>query len=163
MVISKAMCDKLNEQVTHEFHASQIYLAMACMFESLSLKQLAGWFRAQANEERGHALKIIDYILAQQGKVQIGAVPQPPAEYPSVVDAIDAAVQHEVKVTNQINALVALAEQERDYATRSFLAWFVDEQVEEVDSVSHLREVARLAGKNLLQLEAYVAHLGRSS
>jgi ferritin len=155
------MTAKLNEQITNEFNASQIYLAMACMFESLSLKLLAGWFRAQTEEERGHALKILNYILSQQGTVELGAIPKPAIEYPSVPAAIEAAVKHEIKVTGQINDLVALAEKEKDYATRSFLQWFVNEQVEEVDSVSHLHEIAKMASKNLLQLEAYVAHLGR--
>ena len=161
MAISKAMTAKLNDQITHEFYASQIYLAMACMFESMSLKMLAGWFRMQAEEERGHALKLLNYILTQQGTVTLGAIPKPATEYPSVPAAIEAAVKHEIKVTGQINDLVALAEKEKDYATRSFLQWFVNEQVEEVDSVSHLHEIAKMASKNLLQLEGYVAHLGR--
>ncbi len=161
MLISDAMNAKLNEQITHEFHSSHIYLAMACQFERQSLKVLANWFRLQAREELTHAYKIIDYITAQQGVVHLKAIPEPPAEYPSVEDAIKAAVEHEKKITKCIHDLVALAEKEQDFATREFLGWFVKEQVEEVDSVSQLYDAARMAGKNLLQLEAYVAHLGR--
>lgn len=163
MAISKAMTDKLNAQITNELNASQVYLAIACMFENMSLKILAGWFRAQAEEERKHALKILDYVLSQGAQAVLGAIPKPQATYPSALAAIEAAVKHEIKVTGQINDLVALAEKEKDYATRSFLAWFVDEQVEEVDSVSHLAEVTKMAGKNLLQLESYVARLGRGN
>jgi len=62
-------------------------------------------------------------------------------------------------VTDQIHALVALAEKDKDYATQSFLRWFVDEQVEEVESQRYLLDVAKMAGDRLLQLEAAVSHL----
>lgn len=160
MPLSAAMNAKLNEQIGHEFNASQTYLAMACMFETQGLKMLAQHFRKQTEEEREHGLKILDYILTVDGRVTLGALPPPPAEWPNVLAAVEAAVAHEQKVTKQIHDLVALAGQDKDYATRSFLKWFVDEQVEEVSSMSHLAQVTKMAGANLLQLEAYVARLG---
>jgi ferritin len=135
MMISKAMNTKLNEQVAHEFGASQAYLAMACQFEGLGLKALAAHFRRQTEEERGHALKILDYVLEVGGKMTLSKLDAPPAEYRTVLAAIQAAVAHEKRVTAQIHALMKLAEKETDYATRSFLEWFVDEQVEEVSSM----------------------------
>lgn len=156
-MISAAMAAKLSEQVGHEFFASQSYLAMACMFSGKSLSVLAGKFRAQTEEERGHALKILDYLLEVGATVTLQSLPAPRSDYPTAISAIEAAVEHEKKVTRQIHELVALAEKEQDYATRSFLQWFVDEQVEEVSSMSTLVEIARMAGENLLQLEAYVA------
>ncbi len=158
MPISEAMNAKLNEQITNEFNASQIYLAMAVMFDDMGLKNLSRRFRMQVEEERQHALKILDYIPQVEGKVRLAAIPEPPAEWPSIEAAIEAALAHERKVTGQINDLVALAEKENDYASRSFLQWYVDEQVEEVDSMNNLLQAAKLAGKNLLQLEAYVVH-----
>ncbi len=160
MAISQAVSGKLNEQITNEFMASQIYLAMACQFESMSLKQLAGRFFKQAEEERGHAMKILKYVLEAEGKVTLQALAQPPTEWASVLAAIEGALAHERKVTSQINDLVTLAAQEKDYSTQSFLKWFVDEQVEEVASTAYLRDVAKMAGANLLHLEMIVAKLG---
>jgi ferritin len=159
MALSKAMNNKLNEQITNEFYASQVYLAMACMFEDMGLKVLAKLYRKQTEEERGHALKILDYVPSVQGTVKLAALPEPPAKYRSVQAAIDAALEHERKVTSQIHALVTLAEKEKDYQTQSFLKWFVDEQVEEVESQLYLSQLAGMAGDRLLQLEAAVAHL----
>lgn len=158
MLISKAMNAKLNDQITHEFGASQSYLAMACMFERQGLKSLAGFFRKQTEEEREHALKILDYVLGVGGNVALAALAAPRPEFPSALSAIQAAVKHEMNVTAQINDLVALADKEKDYATRSFLQWFIDEQVEEVSSIEHLARIASLAGNNLLQLESYLRH-----
>jgi ferritin len=159
MAISQTVNGKLNEQITNEFMAAQIYLSMACMFETMSLKQLAGRFFKQTEEERGHALKILKYVLEAEGKVTLQALPQPPATWASVLAAIEAALEHERKVTKQINDLVTLADEEKDYATHSFLKWFVDEQVEEVASMAYLRDVAKLAGSNLLTIEMVVPHL----
>ena len=159
MLISKAMNTKLNDQIANELGASQAYLAMACMFEDLGLKALAAHFRRQTEEERGHALKIIDYVINVSGVVKLGALTAPKSDYPTAKAAIDAALKHELKVTSDINDLMALAEKERDYAPRSFLQWFVDEQVEEVSSMEHLLRIAEMAGVNLLQLESYVRHM----
>lgn len=159
MSISQAMSARLNEQITSELSASQKYLAMACVFESMGLKVLARRFRQQSDEERGHALKIVDYLLDVGARVTLQAVPQPKGDYPTALAALEAAVESELAVTRQIDELVALAEKESDYATRSFLQWFVDEQVEEVSTTTHLVQLAKMAGSNLLQLEACVHQL----
>ncbi|MBI5865386.1 MAG: ferritin [Planctomycetes bacterium] len=159
MHISKAMNAKLCEQISNEFGASQAYLAMACMFDGLALKGLAKLFRKQTDEEREHALKILDYVLEVGGDVKLAALPAPKSDFSSVKAAIDAAHKHELRVTQQIHDLVALADKEKDYASRSFLQWFVDEQVEEVSSMEHLLRIAEMAGVNLLQLESYVRHM----
>ncbi len=158
MAISKTLNAKLNEQIGNEFFASQTYLAIACMFEEMGLKMLAKLFRKQTEEEREHALKILDFLPTVEGTVTIGAIPQPTAKYPSVLAAIEASLEHERKVTAQFNELMTLAIKENDYAAQSFLKWFIDEQVEEVDQQIHLAQVARMAGEHYLQLEAYVAN-----
>ena len=159
MALSEVMNTKLNQQITNEFYASQLYLAIACMFEERGLKMLAKLYRKQTEEERGHALKILDFISTVEGKVRLQAIPEPTPTFPSVLAAIEAALEHERKVTRQIHDLMALAEQEQDYATQALLRWYVEEQVEEVDSQLHLVHIARLAGDHVLQLEAYVAHM----
>lgn len=157
MPLSKTLNTKLNEQVTHEFFASQLYLSMAFMFDDQGLQMLSKLYQKQAEEERGHALKIAKYMQDVEGKVTLQAIPQPASEFRSPLAAIEAALEHERKVTQQIHDLVGLAEQEKDYATRTFLNWFVDEQVEEVDTQLKLAQIARMVGDRYVQLEAYVA------
>lgn len=160
MMISKAMNAKLNEQITNELGASQTYLAMSCMFKDMGLNVLAKLFRKQTEEERMHALKILDYVLDVGAQVEIGALAAPPMKYPSVVTTIDAALNHERKVTQQIHDLVSLAEQEKDWSTRSFLQWYVDEQVEEISTMTQLAQLAKLAGEDLLKLELHLDKFG---
>lgn len=158
VMISEKMNKELNEQITREFNASQTYLAMACLFAGKALKLLAKRFRKQAEEEREHALKILDYVLEVGGTVELQPLPAPRAEYPSVLAAIEAAVEHEQGVARQVDELCALAESEKDNATRNFLNWYVAEQIEEVSSMRQLADVARMCGNALLQLEAYLIH-----
>lgn len=158
MMISSAMTARLNDQVTMEFGAAHKYLAMACVFDRMGLKILCRRFLQQADEERGHAMKILNYLRETAAVVHLAAVPQPKSDYKSVEEIVKAALDSEWAVTRSINEIVALAEQEKDYATRSFLQWFVDEQVEEVSSMNDLLTLVQLAGPNLLQVEARVLH-----
>jgi ferritin len=59
-------------------------------------------------------------------------------------------------VTQQINDLYELAQKEKDYATLQFLTWFLQEQVEEENTVSDVIDRLTLAGNDpagLLRLD----------
>ncbi len=158
MMISAAMNTKLNEQIAAEFAAAHAYLAMACAFDRMALKALAKRFFQQHDEERGHGMKILHYIHEVGGTVSLDAVAKPKKDYKSVEAIVSTALQNEIDITEKINELVTFADSEKDYATRSFLEWFVDEQVEEVSTMSDLLNVVKLAGNNVLQVEALVRH-----
>lgn len=158
MSISVKMAEQLNQQVANEFNAAYKYRAMAYCFADMGLKIFAKRFEEQADEERGHALKIAKYIQDVNSKVELQAVAKPKHDYKSAKEIVEAALKSEETVTSQINALVALAAQENDYATRNFLEWFVEEQVEEVASMRELLQWVTMAGENnLFQLENRIA------
>jgi ferritin len=142
------MQDALNGQITKEFYASQLYLAMSAHFEALNLKGFAHWMRVQSDEEREHALKLFGFILARGGTVELGAVEQPPAEFGSPIEIFQASLAHERRVTAWINDLYARATAENDYASQVFLQWFIDEQVEEEANASEMIDRLSMAGDN---------------
>jgi ferritin len=156
-LISDAVNAKLNEQVKNEFGASHAYLAMSAAFDSMGLKILAARFLEQSEEEREHALKIFKYIQDVGGDVALTTIPEPKAKFETAKDIIKAALDSELTVTQQINNLVALADKEKDYATRSFLNWFVDEQVEEVQSMRDLLQWSEMV-RDVLYVENLVRH-----
>ena len=160
MMISNPMAEKLNEQITHELFSAHLYLAMSCAFNHMGLPMLAQWFNDQADEERAHAMKIVNYVQDVGGAVSLDALTKPQTFTDSPVDIVSAAVEHEMSITRQINDLVALAESEKDYATRSFLQWFLDEQVEEVATVNGLLHLVKMGGDmHMLEVEARVAKM----
>lgn len=158
MKISQKMNKLLNQQVTHELGTSHAYLAMSFWFDDQGLKVFGKRFSKQAEEEREHAMKITKYIQDTGGKIDLAALPKPRGEFDSARAAVKTALGSERTVTQQINKLVAAADSEKDYATRSFLTWFVDEQVEEEASMIDLLQMVDLAGKNnLFQVETRLA------
>jgi ferritin len=160
MLTPAPVVEKLNEQIANEFHAAHNYMAMACRFDELGLKMLAQWFFRQGEEERDHGKKILHYLLEVGADVKLRAIGEPVGDLSSPVAIVETALAQEKKVTEQIHNLFALAEEHRDYATRSFLAWFVDEQVEEVATMTELLQMLKLAGdQHLLQVEARVSEM----
>ncbi|HMB18242.1 MAG TPA: ferritin-like domain-containing protein, partial [Gaiellaceae bacterium] len=57
-------------------------------------------------------------------------------------------------------ALVALARDEGNLVGEQFLHWFLQEQREEVASMSELLRIVERAGDNLLLVEEYLARTG---
>ena len=64
----------------------------------------------------------------------------------SPIEAFKAAYEHEQFISKCINELAALAEE--DYSTRSFLEWFINEQVEKEASVKKILDKLRFAENN---------------
>ena len=157
-LINQTIQTALNKQVVEEFSASAQYTAMAYYFEGETLPGLAEFFHAQADEERGHALKLLSYISEAGGQPLVPATNEPKNHFEDAEEVVQMALNQELKVTEQINGLVDLAIAENDHLSRSFLQWFVDEQLEEVSSMSALLNVVRRAANtNLLLVEDYLA------
>jgi ferritin len=159
MLISKELNAAINEEIGLEFFASHQYLAMASYFESLALKKLAAMFRKQGDEEREHAIKFVHYLDETGGTVEIPAIQAPRATFVSVEEAVKVSLDWEIEVTRRVNALMALAIEQKDYAAQDFLRWFVTEQVEEVATMDNLLKVVKAAGeRSLIMIEAYLVH-----
>ena len=126
----------LNDQINAEYHSSYLYLAMAAYFESINMRGFAAWMTVQAREEMAHAMKFYHYIIERGGHVSLKAIPAPPDQWKSVLEAFQAAYAHEQYITGRIYKLVDLAQKDKDYATNAMLQWFVSEQVEEEASAN---------------------------
>ena len=89
-------------------------------------------------------MKLYNFIEERLGRVTLKAVDAPPTEWESPLAAFEAVLKHEQKVTGLINKLVDQAIAENDHATRGFLQWFVDEQIEEEASADAIVEQLKL-------------------
>jgi ferritin len=154
---AQAFIDRLNEQIGHEFAASQQYLAIAVYYDDETLPRLAAFFYQQALEERNHALMMVQYLLDAGGSAPIPGIDPPQSEFGDVVAPITLALKQERKVSDQINSLTAIARQESDYTSEQFMQWFIKEQIEEISSMSDLLKVVERARDNPLLAEEYLA------
>jgi ferritin len=152
-----AFVDRLNEQVGHEFAASQQYLAIAVYYDDETLPRLAAFFYAQSLEERNHALMMIQYLLDAGVEAPIPGVQAPQTGFGDVVEPVALALAQERRVSEQINGLAGIARKESDYTSEQFMQWFIKEQVEEVSSMSDLLKVVERAKDNPLLAEEYLA------
>ena len=159
MQISKAVADLMSAQVGNELGASNQYIQIAAFFDGESLSKLAKFFYDQAEEEREHAMKFVHYLMEVGAPLSIDAIPATKIDIGTAEKAFEMSLAWEKEVTGQINKIMDLAIEEKDYASQAFLQWFVTEQVEEVSTMETMLDVVRKAGeKNLLMVEAYLIH-----
>jgi ferritin len=159
------MQDAFNEQMKHEFYSSYLYLSMSAYCESANLPGLAHWMRGQAREEVIHAMKIFDHLIDRGGRVLLQPIGQPPADFKTPREVFEQAHKHEQEVTASINRMYGLAVDEKDFASRVFLDWFVQEQVEEEKTSDLLAEQLRMVGDDrpgLLMLDRELGQRRRS-
>jgi ferritin len=152
--------EALNEQIANEFGASQQYLAIAVHYDAHTLPQLAKHFYRQAIEERNHAMMIVQYLLDADADVRIPGANAPHTAFQDERAPVALALAQERTVTEQIVSLVQIARAEGDLVGEQFLGWFLQEQREEVASMSSLLAVIdRATTANLLLVEDYLARV----
>ena len=129
--LSEEMESLLNNQVKMEAKSSAIYLAMAAFCDQLGFENSSDFFYTQAEEERGHMLKIFKYIADVGGTPISPEVTEVPQEFENFRGVFESALEQEIEVTKAINKILSTAYKEGDHATANFLQWFVKEQQEE--------------------------------
>ncbi len=147
----------LNEQIGYEFAASLQYVAIAVHYEADTLPQLAAHFYRQAVEERNHAMMMVQYLLDADLDVVVPGVEAPRTDFADVVAPVQLALDQEKRVTAQISDLVKIAREEGDLVGEQFLHWFLQEQREEVSSMSALLNVVERSRDNVMLIEDYLA------
>jgi ferritin len=152
-----AFSDAVNRQIGYEFAAAQQYIAIAVYYDSETLPELAGHFYRQALEERNHAMMIVQYLLDSDETVVIPGVEAPQTSFSDPVAPVALALEQEKRVTEQIVELVKLAREDGELVGEQFLHWFLQEQREEVASMTELLAVVERGRDNLLHVEEYLA------
>ena len=160
-MLNQAVQDAMNEQIGNELFSAYQYLSMAAYCESENLPGFAHWMRSQAQEETVHAMKFYDFILERSGRVVLGAIDGPLVEFGSPLEVFQSALEHEKMVTGMINNLYGLAIRENDYASQTFLQWFVTEQVEEEKNAGDVVETLKMIGDGTEALFLLDRELGR--
>ncbi|MGL6278551.1 MAG: ferritin [Gaiella sp.] len=147
----------LNEQIAYEFAASQQYVAIAVHYDGQTLPQLAAHFYRQAVEERNHAMMMVQYLLDAGDEVVVPAVAAPLTSFPDVVAPVALALEQERRVTSQIQQLALTARDEGDLVGEQFMHWFLQEQREEVSSMSALLDVVTRSKDSVMHVEDFLA------
>ena len=156
MQINQAVNKAINKQIGLEFGAYLQYLTISTHFDVEGLSELAAFYKEQAEDERDHAERFINHVVAFNGKLEIPTIEAPSSDVKSVEEAAQLSLDWEIKVTDEINSLLKLSIEQEDHITESFLSWFIDEQLEELSTMNKLLKVAKRAGTNELAVEEFL-------
>jgi ferritin len=164
-MLSKKMCVLLNKQIETEANASSTYLAMASWLEVQGYEGSSAFLYGHSNEEREHMMKLLRYVNERGGHGLVPALKAPAADYKSLGDIFEDLLEHEIKVSKEINKLVDAALDEKDFATHNFLQWYVQEQMEEERLARTVLDKFKLIGNDkggLYMLDRELAALAAS-
>ena len=160
-MVSENIVKLINEQIAKEQYAAQYYLSMSAWFSAQDLDGIANYFRVQSKEELMHADKMFDYLNDVGGEIIMGGIEQPPHVFSNHTEVFEKALEHEKLVTKSIFNIVKNANQEGDFATVSFLQWFINEQVEEEANASQLVTKIKMVSENPSALYLFDQELGQ--
>ncbi len=144
--LSKKMAAALNDQITEEANAAQIYLSYGAWAAGEGYNGIARFLFRHAEEERNHMMKVLEYIIKRGGAVKLAAIAAPPDNPNNIGSCFGKIYEHEVSNTKMIYVLVKKCMEEEDWATWNFLQWFVKEQTEEETFAMNLVDKVKLAG-----------------
>ena len=130
-MMSETISKAINEQIHAELTASYSYLAMSAYCDRSSFAGAAKWLRLQSQEEYGHAMRLLDFMLARHAHVVLADLARPKIDYASLLDVFETAFKQEQAVSAQIESLYELTFKEKAYTAVVQLEWFLTEQVEE--------------------------------
>jgi ferritin len=147
-MLNKKVEQALNEQIRIEAESSQVYLAMASWAEINGYPGTSAFLYRHSDEERMHMLKLIKFVNDRGGKAIIPALPAPEADCKDLQTIFTTLLEHETKVTSEINNVVHICLEEKDYTTHNFMQWYVSEQIEEETLARNVLDKLKLAGND---------------
>jgi ferritin len=130
-MITTSLLAAVNQQILHEQSNAHAYQAVSLYFGRVNLHGLEAFMAQQVVEERMHASKLIQHVNDRGGRVELGAIPAPKADFVSPLEAAESVQALERTTTETINQLYEMACNEGDYALQVLLHGYITEQVEE--------------------------------
>ena len=147
-MLNKKVSELLNDQINKELYSAYLYLDFSIFYEEKGLSGFANWYKIQAQEERDHAMLMLEYLQINSEKVTLLAVDKPDKVMKELIDPLKFGLEHEQYVTSLINNIYAEAYENKDFRTMLFLDWFVKEQLEEEKNAEDMITKMELFGSD---------------
>ena len=159
-MINDRVKEILNEQINKEFYSAYLYLSMGAYLSDMGMYGISKWMEIQAREEIDHGMILFDYILKRKAKVELHALNAPEIGFSGPQDIFEKAYEHEKTISESINRIASLAENECDLATRNFIDWYLKEQIEEEDNILRILSKLKAFGADKASLYLLDKDLG---
>lgn len=138
----------LNAQINKEFYSAYLYLDFSNYYYREGLDGFGNWYKVQVQEERDHAMLMLQYLQNNGETVTLDAVAKPDKTFTGFGDPLHFGLEHEQYITTSINTIYAAANAAGDFRTMQFLDWFVKEQGEEEKNSEDLIKKFELFGSD---------------
>jgi ferritin len=145
------MIKALVRQVGIELSNKYFYKAFANYFGTNGLFNLEEYFEKRATEEELHHKWISDYLSFNDAEFQYPEIPKTDIKIDNNLTPFTATVDREINTTMEINKLIELALEQKDWATFSWLTGDSDEKgrlcLEQIEEESISRSILDLASE----------------
>ncbi|UAB84894.1 ferritin [Zunongwangia sp. SCSIO 43204] len=141
LLIHVDVLDLLNKQIKQEAESSSAYLAMASWCDHNGLVYSAEFFYEQSAEEREHMMKIFHFINDNGGTAYSPEVTNINHDFTSLEEIFETALDQEIAITKSIHNIIYECRNKRDLTTENFLQWYVNEQMEEEQTMRRALEL----------------------
>ena len=108
-------------------------------------------------------MKFVTFLSGQGVKPVIPSTKQPSQSFKSLESICKIALKNEQAVSKSIQKIAEMALKQKDFATRNFIQWFVDEQIEEEQKFETILQKFDLLGRDKLAIYEINKLLGLST
>ncbi|NVO21278.1 MAG: ferritin [Bacteroidetes bacterium] len=146
MIKNKKIEQALIGQIKNEEHSSRLYMAMASWCHANGFHGASKYLFKQSDEERAHMLKIVNYVNERGGHATLSELDNLTDNYKTLIEVFEKILKHEEFITTEINNLYEESMKSKDYATATFIQWFITEQLEEESTFQDILDKMRMTG-----------------
>ena len=143
----KKLYQLYNSQVTNELAASQLYLSASIWCEGKEFVGMANYMRTESDEERSHALALINFASKRDIPIELEAIPAPECCWDTLEDLWGDLLACERANTKALYDVADAAQACHDHAVTTLLMPFHTEQVESEGSLKTI--LAKVREENL--------------
>ena len=108
-MLDKKVAELINDQINKEFYSAYLYLDFSVYYEEVGLDGFANWYMIQAQEERDHAVLMLQYLQNNGEKVTLEAIAKPDKELKDKLQVLELGLEHERYVTSLIHTIYEAA------------------------------------------------------
>ena len=145
----------INDQINMELTACYAYTSMGSYFshDTVALPGLAQYFKHEADEERHHADKLMQYLTARGGHLVLQAIDAPRMDWTSAKCALEAALELEKKVNASLLKLHGIAGEHNDAHLTDFIEEeFLEDQIKTIKLLADMLTKLERCGEHGLGL-----------
>ena len=154
-LISQEAINMLQYRIQQEQYSSKLYEQMSLYLNNEAYLNMAKVWAKFSEEELKHAELAKKYLLSFNVMPELMVIEEPINDFKDARDIIQKTFDHEVILFNQIKELSNKAMELKDWSLFTLAQEYLEIQVEELDEVYNLVDIAKLTTDNLI-LDKYI-------